>query len=494
MPKAPRNAEAMDSMCRGQIRRPESIADRAVTRAGWFLYGPAQTYGTVTLIKAMASADGMCRPNEYNAFVFVGSRFAGTLSPTVSGARADGSIRSADLYDAESLVAEFNRYTSNDALCCPSQKTTVRYTITSGSRPVVKVEDLTTEKSCREEGGGVETQDNVVSGTVTYRQRSALPPNAVVTVRLVDVSRQDVSAPVIAEQRIETNGRQVPIEYGMAYDRSKIQERNRYAVRAEIRSGSRLLFTTADSYPVITQGNPRNVEITVVPVGGGGRRSGVIRGTVRYLQRSALPANSEVIVRLVDAASASDAAPVAETTFSTGTRQVPFSFELTYEPREIERERNYELRAEIRSGGKILFRTETGKAVNLRRNELDGVELILSPASEGAEAITGKSLSLSKFGAGSLQIGTRDSEFIIRGSVTVGTDGKAEVGVSSIGGTFTFSGKLTYFDDTTLRITVQNSGDADASGEIEVKYNGRSLRSLSSNDLVLDGQDVSLRF
>lgn len=496
VPNAPRNVDPIDNRCREQIRTPESLADRAVTRAGWSLYGPAQTYGTVTLITAMASVDGMCRPNEYNAFVFVANRFAGSLSPTTSVARSDGSISTVHLYDPKRITAEFNRYTSNDALCCPSQKNFVEYSITAGPRAVVKVDDLRNERLCRDDGGTVETQDNVVSGTVTYRQRNALPQTAVLTVKIVDVTRQDVSAPVIAEQRIDTAGKQVPIPFDMAYDRLKIQDRSRYAVQAEIRDGGRLLYITDTSYPVITQGNPRNVEITVVPVGGGfggGQRSGVIAGRVTYQQRSALPPNAEVVVRLVDSGDP-NGAPAAETTFSIGTRQVPFPFEIRYEPRDINRQRSYELQAEIRNAGKVLFRTEAGKSVNLRGAQQDGVELVVVPVNEGPEPITGKSLSLSKFGTGSIKIGTENTRFIVRGSVSVGTDGKTEISVSGLDGTVTFTGKLTYFDETTLRVIVEGSGDADASGEIEVRYSGRSLRSLTATNLLLDGQSVTLRF
>ncbi|MBJ3466581.1 hypothetical protein JGC04_25095, partial [Salmonella enterica subsp. enterica serovar Corvallis] len=50
------------------------------------------------------------------------------------------------------------------------------------------------------------------------------------------------------------------------------------------------------------------------------------------------------------------------------------------------------------------------------------------------------------------------------------------------------------FDETTLRIAVTSSGDADASGEIEIAYSGRSLRSLSGKQLILDGQKAELRF
>lgn len=151
VPTAPKNAGPIEAMCKSQIRPAESLADKALTRAGWHLYGAAQTYGGVTLITAMAGHDGMCRPNEYNAFVFVADRFAGTLSPANSGARMDGAVSSAHLSDPKRIIAEFVRYTDQDALCCPSRKTYVEYTITTGARPVIKVEDTWTEGICRTE-------------------------------------------------------------------------------------------------------------------------------------------------------------------------------------------------------------------------------------------------------------------------------------------------------------------------------------------------------
>ena len=48
-----------------------------------------------------------------------------------------------------------------------------------------------------------------VTGTVTYRERIALPPNAVATIRLQDVSLQDVAAIPIGIQIITDTG-QVP--------------------------------------------------------------------------------------------------------------------------------------------------------------------------------------------------------------------------------------------------------------------------------------------
>ncbi|HQU92728.1 MAG TPA: YbaY family lipoprotein [Pyrinomonadaceae bacterium] len=493
IPQAPRTLAPIEGICRQQIRNPETIAERAVTRAGWSLYGATQSFSGTVVIMAMASADGMCRPNQYNAFVFVRDRFIGTLSPEPMMARSDGSLSVYYLQSATELSSEFNRYSSDDALCCPSQKSMVTYNLS----PIVAPKDVDTVRECQD-SGGIGTMDNVVSGTVTYRQRSALPPNATLTVRILDVSRADASAPVIAEQRVPTAGKQGPIPFDLAYDRTKIQERNRYAVRAEIRDGERLLFTTDTSLPVITQGNPRSVEINLVPVGGGGfpgggQRDNVVRGTVTYRQRIALTPNSEVTVKLLDTATP-EGTPVAETTVNTGTRQVPISFELPYEMRNINRQRTYELRAEIRSNGELRFRSETGVPVTLRGNQDQNIEIVVVPGSDAPEPITGKTFNLSAFGPGSMQIEGRNSSILIGVNVRVNTTGDATVALNRFGGSTPFSGKLIFADETTLRIAVDASGNANASGEIQITYSGRNLRSVSATNLILDGQNVTVRF
>jgi uncharacterized lipoprotein YbaY len=327
----------------------------------------------------------------------------------------------------------------------------------------------------------------------------ALPPNAVLTVRLVDVSRADAPSITIAEQRIETAGKQVPFSFDMAYDRSKINERNRYSIQAEIRDGGRLLFITDTNYPVITMGNPRVVDIEVVPVGGGTgpmqppQGSGIIRGTVSYMQRIAIGPDSEVRVRLVDSGDP-NGRPVSEVSVPTNGRQVPIPFELRYEPRDINRQRNYELYAEIYTNGVLRFRSEKGEPVQLRGNLTQGISLMVQMARPEPQVITGRTLNLSAIGTGSIKIGDRNPGFVIRVTTTVAADGTANVNVSTISSTTPFRGKLVYIDDNTLRILVESSGNADASGEIEVKFQGTRITSVSSKDLMLDGQATTVSF
>ena len=109
-----------------------------------------------------------------------------------------------------------------------------------------------------------------VTGTVTYLQRIALQPDAVVTVRIEDVSKADTIAEVIGEQVIQTDGAQVPIPFEVAYDTDQIEENHSYSMRARIEdSAGKLLWINDTSVPVITRGNPvQDVEVLVVQVGG----------------------------------------------------------------------------------------------------------------------------------------------------------------------------------------------------------------------------------
>jgi putative lipoprotein len=106
------------------------------------------------------------------------------------------------------------------------------------------------------------------SGTVTYRERMALPPSAVVEVKLVDVSHADAPSVTIAEISKATGG-QVPIPYELTYDASSIQPGRSYALQARISVDGRLWFTTTTRHAVFTGGADKS-EIVVQRVGNSG--------------------------------------------------------------------------------------------------------------------------------------------------------------------------------------------------------------------------------
>ncbi|MFC1234184.1 YbaY family lipoprotein [Vibrio sp. F74] len=106
-----------------------------------------------------------------------------------------------------------------------------------------------------------------IKGNISYRQRVALPPNAVVTVTLEDVSLMDVAAKKLAQQIFTTDGTQVPFDFELSYDANKIEVKHRYSVRATIHVNDTLRFTTDTAYQVITdESQTKQVDLNLVAV------------------------------------------------------------------------------------------------------------------------------------------------------------------------------------------------------------------------------------
>ena len=108
-----------------------------------------------------------------------------------------------------------------------------------------------------------------LTGTITYRERIALPPSARVEVQLVDASDENVSAPLVAERLIDEPG-QVPIAFSLAYDPASIRSSHTYALRVRIRVGEDVWFASPFGLRVLTAGNPTQVEVELERVSAGG--------------------------------------------------------------------------------------------------------------------------------------------------------------------------------------------------------------------------------
>lgn len=105
-----------------------------------------------------------------------------------------------------------------------------------------------------------------VTGNVLYRERVAFPENAVVTVRLEDISRADAPSTVLAEQRIE-DATGVPVPFELSAYRTAIDPRARLAVRAQIEVDGALRWTTdtVNSIPVEGGVPPQELVLVSVP-------------------------------------------------------------------------------------------------------------------------------------------------------------------------------------------------------------------------------------
>ncbi|CDT68018.1 YbaY family lipoprotein [Vibrio gigantis] len=123
----------------------------------------------------------------------------------------------------------------------------------------------TSETNASQEVVAENTQ--VISGTVSYRERIALPENAVVTVTLEDISLADAPSTVIATQEFTTDGKQVPFAFELSYDNDKIKANHRYNMRAAIHVDGKLRFTTDTIKSVITDvENTQQADLRLVGV------------------------------------------------------------------------------------------------------------------------------------------------------------------------------------------------------------------------------------
>ena len=83
---------------------------------------------------------------------------------------------------------------------------------------------------------------------------------------MLDVSRADALAMMIAEQTIRPARRQVPIAFELRYDPTRINNRSRYEIQVHILEGGQVRFINTQPYSVLTQGQPKAVNVIVKPV------------------------------------------------------------------------------------------------------------------------------------------------------------------------------------------------------------------------------------
>ena len=110
-----------------------------------------------------------------------------------------------------------------------------------------------------------ETFPPEVTGTVTYRERFALPRDAELRVTLYETSQPGAEAKFIAEQ-IRPNPGQVPLKFRVSYPPSVITPQAGYSMVARIEIGGRLVFRNEQPVPVLTAGHPDRLEIQVTRV------------------------------------------------------------------------------------------------------------------------------------------------------------------------------------------------------------------------------------
>ncbi|MFZ2974377.1 MAG: YbaY family lipoprotein [Ferribacterium limneticum] len=98
-----------------------------------------------------------------------------------------------------------------------------------------------------------------IAGQVSTLARIALPPNAILKIRIQSGRR------TLADQRYELNGAQVPIPFSATVDRDLMGKKASATVSARIEAGGKLLFASAKPAPATKNGQPVPVNIVLTP-------------------------------------------------------------------------------------------------------------------------------------------------------------------------------------------------------------------------------------
>jgi uncharacterized lipoprotein YbaY len=93
-----------------------------------------------------------------------------------------------------------------------------------------------------------------ITGTVSYLERIAMPPSAIVRVALVDAPVDDGPPQVLAEFTTEMGDRQVPIPFAIELPEDGVAD----ALQAEIAVDGQVQFATPEAIPLPSDGGPRN--------------------------------------------------------------------------------------------------------------------------------------------------------------------------------------------------------------------------------------------
>jgi putative lipoprotein len=100
-----------------------------------------------------------------------------------------------------------------------------------------------------------------IAGSVTYLARIALPPDAILRIRIQS------GRLTLVEQSYQLNGAQVPIAFSATVDRDLMGKKAAATVSARIDSAGQTLFVSSKPYPVMKNGQPVPIEIVLKPTG-----------------------------------------------------------------------------------------------------------------------------------------------------------------------------------------------------------------------------------
>jgi heat shock protein HslJ len=147
-PVASIDQQEIQARCPNLLRQADSPFEHELVDAGWLLYGALQSFGVTKVVTAMSGIDNECRPLGYQAFVYFGDSYAGTLSPATMDSLTNGALTTIRLSSANNISAEFARYRENDSPCCPRRMSYVTYEVSTDEPRRIGPVEIITRRLC----------------------------------------------------------------------------------------------------------------------------------------------------------------------------------------------------------------------------------------------------------------------------------------------------------------------------------------------------------
>lgn len=106
-------------------------------------------------------------------------------------------------------------------------------------------------------------ENATINGVVSYRERIALPENAILTIQLQDTAKADAAATVIAEE-VMTLTSATPWDFELTYNKLALQEKGRYTLSARIEVAGQLRFINTSSIAAFASEQPIRILLSSV--------------------------------------------------------------------------------------------------------------------------------------------------------------------------------------------------------------------------------------
>ncbi|MGI9428206.1 MAG: YbaY family lipoprotein [Bythopirellula sp.] len=112
----------------------------------------------------------------------------------------------------------------------------------------------------------LDPRHQAITGTVAYRDRSALPRDAVLNIELREVLSYSTARPIVLTRQSYTAAQQ-PISFSLDYDPTQIDSRRNYVLHANITAGGRQIYAQRQDAPILGSNPSQNVQLLVESTG-----------------------------------------------------------------------------------------------------------------------------------------------------------------------------------------------------------------------------------